>query len=74
MNEEHLKGIFIKTQEWPLSVLPVMLKSAEDRPNSFSALHLYVPSTESVICGICKEKVFLLSLFRVRLGSVVRIL
>ena len=25
-----------------------------------------------MICGICKEKVFLLSLFRVRLGSVVR--
>ena len=49
-----------------------MLKSAEDRPNSFSALHLYVPSAERVIRGICKENVFLLSLFRMRFGSVVR--
>ena len=52
--------------------MPVNLKSAEDRPNSLSARHLYVPSVESVICGICKEKEFLRSLFRVRLGSVVR--
>ena len=71
MNKEHLVMLLINTEELSPFVLPVRLKSADARPNSFSAWHLYVPSAERVICGIRKDNVSMLSLFRVRFGSVV---
>ena len=47
------------------------INSASDCPKSFSAWHLYVPSAERVISGICSERVFRSKLVRVRFGMVV---